>query len=599
MNPKTNANRWIVLLATAMVGSLIMEASWAANPDFGTSGAFQYSQELARVGATQGETKIQRAGEAQFKKLSTNEPLYLMDFLSTARGAKIWWKGSDPAWWPFAESTHGSLGENTIFGFASFQKSGASAQFTGQVNKGIVRFIKKLPMTDPPSRFSVRTPTAWIDVMPTDRAADFVLETVDESRTTVTVIWGEVKVRNVSEQLKEERVLTSCQEVDVEKDKEPGEIRWVSSDTMKNLIKRTTIPNTLPTDVPSCERLKTEVILRPGAVLVPPPGVVVVPVPVPTPPTQKCPCPPGSYVDPATNQCSCCPPGRLYNEANCDCACPCPPNHEFDPTYQKCVPCRQGSTNGSALGSAKDGGSAPCRCSCPCPQGQALLPGTGCVPECPRGFTLSYDTSEGLPHRCPICVQSSVPLTAGCTGDTQCGRCETCVQGNCVRKTCPEGQALNERCECAPLIGREPPACQEDAQCPACQKCREGKCVSVITCPLLQKLNLATCQCEGATTTTLSTGGQEGCQANSDCDSGQVCRRGKCVNKPVPRKPRGSLGEETFSGQPEDQSTTSSAPPLFRPRLGIGIGSGSSGGGGGGGGTRPGVVPRKPIGKPN
>ncbi len=65
-------------------------------------------------------------------------------------------------------------------------------------------------MTDPPSTFSVATPTAWIDVIHTDRAADFVVETVEESRTTITVIWGQVRVRNISDQAKEERILTSC-----------------------------------------------------------------------------------------------------------------------------------------------------------------------------------------------------------------------------------------------------------------------------------------------------------------------------------------------------------------------------------------------------
>ena len=55
---------------------------------------------------------------------------------------------------------------------------------------------------------------------------------------------------------------------------------------MKELVKRTTIPRTLPEDVPSCERLKTEVLLDVTAVFLPPPGVAlyppIVPVPVPS-----------------------------------------------------------------------------------------------------------------------------------------------------------------------------------------------------------------------------------------------------------------------------------------------------------------------------
>ncbi len=437
--------------------------------------------------------------------------------------------------------------------------------------------------------------------MPTDRAADFVVETVDDSRTTVTVIWGKVKVRSISDQFKEERVLTSCQEVDVEKDKEPGEIRWVSSDTMKNLIKRTTIPNTLPTDVPSCERIKTEVIQRPGAVFVPPPGIVVVPIPTPPPP-KDCPCPPGSYIDPATNQCACCPQGRMYDAAKCDCGCPCPPNHEYDPTFQQCVPCRQGSVNGP-LSSA---GSSSCRCSCPCPEGQVLLPGRGCVPNCPLGFSVLYDTSEGLPHRCPVCVQSLTggppPPQVSCDSDMQCGRCETCVQGNCVRRTCPEGQTLNlQECGCVPLVGRQPPGCREDTQCPACQRCQDGSCVPAVTCPLQQRLNLSTCQCEGFTTLTTPTGEEPQCKSNSDCDQGERCRKGKCVKKPpVSRRPQEPMEEPTFTDQTDESYPISTRPIFPGPGFGTGIGIGGGGGGPGPGSRGGGQTVRPPTrGKPN
>lgn len=577
MDRKLLAHRWIFLLALALTVFLLAAVSWASDG------------EIARVGATQGDAKIQRAGEAQYKKLDKNAPLYLMDFLATGRGAKIWWKGAEGAWSPYSEVTHGSLGENTVFGFAGFQKIGTATKFVGKVNKGIVRFIKRLPMTDPPSTFSIATPTAWIDVAATERAADFVVETIEESRTTITVIWGKVRVRNIMDQAKEERILTSCQEVDVEKDREPSEIRWVSSDTMKNLIKRTTIPDTLPTDVPSCERLKTEVIHRPGAVYVAPPGIVVVPVPVPTPPPKGCPCPPGSYVDPATNQCACCPPGRLYSADKCDCGCPCPPNYEYDPQYQRCVPCREGS------GYNADS----CRCACPCPQGQVLLPGTGCVSECPRGFTVSYDTSEGLPRRCPVCVQQPVPetpLPPPCTSDTQCRRCENCVQGNCVPKTCPQLRVLNTRdCTCVPLNGDQPPPCQE-GQCPACQRCQDGQCVPTVTCSQRQRLNLETCQCEDMPTVLLTPPtGEPGCTSNSDCGEGQVCRKGKCVKKPPVTRRRTPSEEQTSTestGVGDLGGTTTEVPTFTRPGFGIGIG-------GGGGGQRV-PTPRTPIrGKPN
>ena len=214
---------------------------------------------------------------------------------------------------------------------------------------------------------------------------------------------------------------------------------------MKNLLNRTTIPNTLPTDVPSCERLKTEVIQKPGAVYIPPPGAMIVPIPVPLPPTTGCPCPPGAYLNPTTNQCECCPRGKLYRSSSCDCGCPCPPGQELDPSYGRCVPCRSGATYDSK----------GCGCSCPCPDGQILLPGTGCVPTCPEGFTATYDTSEGLPRRCSVCVRQTSPgnpQISTCDGDSDCYRCETCIQGACVPKTCPRGQVLDfSDCACVPF----------------------------------------------------------------------------------------------------------------------------------------------------
>ena len=390
------------MVGVVLTVGLLLSSSWAAETPRGYQTASARSQEIAEIGATQGEAKIQRAGEAQFKPVQTNAPLYLLDFLATGRAAKIWWKdpGKDApgsaTWSPLPSMTHGSLGENSVFGFLSFRRISMSSKFVGQVRKGIVRFIKKIPRTDPPSSFSIATPTAWIEVVPTDRAADFVVGTTDQSLSTVTVIWGEVRVKNISDKLHQERVLRSCQQVDVEKDKEPGEIRWVSSDTMKNLIQRTTIPNTLPTDVPACERIEAEVVRGPGAVFIAPSDDIIVPVPFPVavytpPPGDKCPCPPDEYWDPRTNKC----------------ACPCPPNYQLVPG-QGCVPCRPSSvnnvnvlstngprlTNGSKKGSNGNGSLVPkgpssCNCSCPCPEGQILLPGGGCVARCSEGFLAS------------------------------------------------------------------------------------------------------------------------------------------------------------------------------------------------------------------
>lgn len=576
----------VLILAGITVASLPVSASWASGSERpGTTGS-AVTDEIAVVGATQNDTKVQRAGEAQFKKIGRGDPLFLMDFVSTGRNAKLWWKGSTAGavWLPFPSVTHGSLGEHTVFGFAEFQSIGPAFDFVGQLNTGIIRSIKNLPPTEPQSTSVTITPTARIEVIPTDRAADYVVETQKESRTTVTVLWGKVRVRNISNQFQEERVLTSCQEVDVEKDQEPGQIRWVSTDTMNNLIKRTTIPKTLPTDVPMCERLRTEVIQNPGKVFVPPPGLAVVPVPVPVPvppgKTDKCPCPPGSYMNPETHECSCCPPGKLYRAETCSCECPCPPGHQYDPRSQRCAPCREGASYDREN----------CRCACPCPQGQVLLPGTGCVPQCPEGYTPTYDTSAALPHRCPVCVQQPVPksqITPPCSEDKPCGLCERCVEGKCVRKTCPEGFVLNRlNCECQPLISQNPTDCHGDGDCPACQKCQDGRCKAVVTCSERERLNLQTCKCEPLRVQSLTGTGvtPTGCKSNEDCGPGEVCRNGKCVKRPQRREPQKETFQEDSTDVTPDFGTTD-RPRTFRPGFQIDIGG--SGGHHGGGSSNP------------
>ncbi len=161
-------------------------------------------------------------------------------------------------------------------------------------------------------------------------------------------------------------------------------------------------------------------------------------------------------MNPDTNECSCCPPGKLYRADKCSCECPCPPGHQYDPESQRCTRCREGATYDRET----------CKCTCPCPAGQVLLPGTGCVRQCPEGYTPTFDTSAGLPHRCPVCVKQSVPksqIAPPCGGDRPCGRCENCVDGKCVRKSCPEGLVLNRlNCECQPWISRKPKSCHGD-----------------------------------------------------------------------------------------------------------------------------------------
>ena len=551
------------LLSRCLLLGLAFSLAWhvstvyAADQSTGAAGYSWQKEVLARVGAVQRDTKVQRAGEAKFKKIGVKSPLYIMDFVSTGRNSKLWWQGTfnvyttSDKWKPGPDVTHGSLTADSVFGFKQFERAGASYRFVGYVQKGAVRFIKTLPNTNPPSTFAIGTQTAWIEVLYSDRAADFIVESKNESITTVTVLWGKVRVRNISPETKESRILTSCQEVDVEKDQEPGDIKWVSTDTMKELVKRTTIPRTLPEDVPSCQRLKTEVLLDQTEVYLPPPGVAlfpVVPVPVPVPPGKKECCPPGQMYDPRTGKCRCpCPEGELPPVAVLD-----NNGSAVDGLARPCGSCRNGATFNSET----------CSCECPCPQG-FLLPGQGCVPQCPEGYSETYDASSSPPYRCRYCVQTGVgneplpPPLKQCQNGEPCDRCEACVLGTCVPKACDFGLYLDPlSCECRPVKNGQPIACSDNAQCPSsCWTCLHGQCIPRITsCPEQQRLNPSTCQCEpenGSSQPPSTT-----CRDLYDCPDGYNCTQGNCVPAPtVPTAPT--------------QPTAPVAPVTREPRLPI------------------------------
>jgi hypothetical protein len=260
-------------------------------------------QPVGKIERTQGATMVMRAGQTDFVPIGTGEPVFVQDTIGTAPGdpnAKMWWRNPSPV------LMDASLGRDSLLGFESFTREGPASSFLGSVSRGMVRFIRKVPATQPESSFRSMSPTALVEVIPGDQAADYVVSVLDDDHTSVTVIWGSVVVRNISESTTQQRIVTSCQTVMVEKDKEPSEVMPVGSDALRELIKLTTIPGTLPTNVPSCTPPAQPV---PPDVYIPPepPEVIVIPgepgvigpgfVPVPIPPYDGYTGDPGDTID--------------------------------------------------------------------------------------------------------------------------------------------------------------------------------------------------------------------------------------------------------------------------------------------------------------
>ncbi len=261
------------------------------------------AQDVGKVAGIQGQAKMVRSGEVAPQPLNRNAPVSVGDEVTTDADSKLWIQVNG--------ESHHSLGAASGVYCNDIGSEGGATFYHGHVSKGVVRFIKRLPQTRPPSSYVITTPTALIMVQPTDRAADFFVEVYNESETAVTVNWGRVKVKNIQEKFPLERDLTSCQRVYVNAGKEPSKVYGVTSEALKELIARTTIPRTLPDAVPNCEPPQA----RPA-----------------------CPCPWGEGRD-EDGTCKPCAflAGAVYDPETCECVCPCPPGSFPHPIDGSCV----------------------------------------------------------------------------------------------------------------------------------------------------------------------------------------------------------------------------------------------------------------------
>lgn len=204
------------------------------------------AENIGDVSASEGIALLRRASESEFKKVTENEILKLADTLQTDSNSKLYLK--------FSDSSHASLGENSELYIFDFARDKTATFFGADVSSGSTRFIKKLQDTNPGSSYTITTPTAMINVDPSDRLTDFVVIVHSTRKTTITVVRGQVRVKNISENLTLERLVDSCRMINVEEGKDPSRVSTVSTARLKELIDITTIPNTLTEDVPECDK---------------------------------------------------------------------------------------------------------------------------------------------------------------------------------------------------------------------------------------------------------------------------------------------------------------------------------------------------------
>ncbi len=557
------------LLALALGSCFNYSYTWARDSD---PTPVSQQEQIGAIKRILGSVSIRRVGESRPQPVKENDPVFLQDILRTDRAGKAWWRSGRKG---APQQGDASLGNSSSLEFVRFDQEGSSSDFSGEVAQGMVRFIRDLPKSTPRSHFIISTPTAIIEVLSTDRPADFVVEVSnDQKLTTVYGIWGAVKVRQLFAEYVQERIVRSCQRVDVEEDKEPQPVVSVSPETLTELIRKTTIPKTLPEEVPSC---RDSTVVEPPVIDEEPPYVFGPPVIDEEPPDDvRCPCPPGQEL--VGGACEGCPRWKKYSRRTCSCVSRCRHDKQCrrcetcrngycEPIHKKCPPGQKWDRKTCAcVGECRpihcqEGfwfNPKTCRCErkqpCDkkCPPGQTLDEKTctcvGCRPiDCQEGFwfnpkTCRCERKQPCDKKCPP-GQTLDEKTCTCVGcrpiDCQEGfwfnpktcRCER--KQPCDKK-CPPGQTLDEKtCTC---VGCRPIDCQEGFwfNPKTCRCERKHPCDK--KCPPGQHLDVAACKCVGDTTVPT-----KGCSSDSECGPRSVCRHGKCVPKEghvdIPSKP--------------------------------------------------------------
>ncbi len=480
------------------------------------------------VKAIQGSAEVERPGEGP-SPVQENYPLGLDELLTTSGNSKAWWHDSpDGQSGGAASPSDASLAQKSALVYVRADQPGSAQTVVGEVNEGMVRFIKSLPRTPQPSSFTLTTPTAVIDVIQADRPSDFVIEVVNDRKVTVYGIWGAVRVRNISDQFKEERIVRSCQKVDVEQGREPSPVMGASTQLLRDLIKKTTIPGTLPEDVPNCDSGPSRQITEPPPYyedeIIPP---------------STCPCPPNHEY--RHGRCVRCPSWRHFDPVTCSCGYRCRSDREC----RRCERCEDGRCVPKRCPPGEWLNRDTCRCETTCrkmcPPGHWLNPRTcecerRCHKVCPPGQWLNPKTCEcerKCDKRCPQ-GQWLNPTTCEC-------------QSRCDRK-CPPGQTLNQQtCRCESTCNKQCPPHQylNRKTCECETRCKR-------TCPPGTRLNVERCVCEGKPSCNKQCPDgfvldrqscecrqrpkSKGCDSDSDCGPNRRCVNGRCVQSQEPSK---------------------------------------------------------------
>jgi hypothetical protein len=452
------------------------------------------ARSIGKANAVEGVAGVSTFVDPRFKSLLKGDSVALTDTVRTEQLSKVWLQ--------MANDAQISLGAQSEMHFYEFGRSGNAELFGADLTIGSARVIKKLPGANPPSRFAITTPTALITVEPGDEETDFIVQ-VRGALTAVTVLRGQVRLKNISDSVPLFRILSACGLSSVEHGREPSRVIPADADLIKGLLTATAIPQTLQQDMPNCATGQT----KPGAAKAPEKGSDVF-------------YPKGENIQTAP-----CKPCEIWNGEICtSCAkagMTCINNHCVKVECPKCS-----MWDGSKCVTCEE-------------KGRQCVDGRCVQPEC-------KDCTAWNGQKCVKCEEMSLECKAGACVSPPCKDCQvrsgercvsceelglTCIGGSCVRGDCT-GCAYWDGKNCVPCeqVGRT---------------CVEGKCVLLPCSPCQIRRGGICANCESA---------------------GMRCEGGRCVVPLVPEPAEMQTGETQSGGpRPEAVPTPLLPPPGTMP----------------------------------
>ncbi len=196
----------------------------------------------AAVQAVQGDAAVTVNLDQEPLKLAVGKMVDAWNTVSTSEHSKLFLK--------WETGLLNSLGGSSSIFLASRETERGPVD-TIEMTEGLLR-VTQQGKGNAGTPYMVVTPAASIEPANLDEPVDFIIEVYVPATAAITVISGNVKVKNLTLNQPTETVLTACQTVYVEQGKSKLEVLSSSAEDLGRQVEGTTIPGTIVANLDNC-----------------------------------------------------------------------------------------------------------------------------------------------------------------------------------------------------------------------------------------------------------------------------------------------------------------------------------------------------------